>query len=494
MLTGVARAMNFLHSIRIPSEQSNRVVGSRRNTTERSRLLHKFLTGSSVLIDDDLNARVSCPYFGRAITNYQPECLSRMAPYLAPEVISYSRFSEKSDVYSFGIIMFEMASFESPYYGFRYREILRNVIQGHRPDPERIPETCPQAYIQLMQQCWNEDIDARPNFPEILKTLDFLLGQCLLLEKDVGGVSVPTRRSTATKTTIAEVTTRHDVLSKSYTAVQPNLIPNVTIDYHYNAIGDGDSEGEGDDEPAGPGSYSDHEDVPPSYVQLCKDLEQSRASRELAGRSLPPPPFKLSDVDFDLADLMDDKAPQEHARPVQIRHHNVDNEHSNSNSVGSQCDDDIPSHNIKSALHDALCSAALAGDITGADALLRAGANVHIGNDSALRVAARRGDVAMVKLLVSRGADVHADDDAALITASERGHVHVVEHLIIAGANVNANEGRALILAAKNGHRDIVLTLISNGIDLNVYGRVALLECVNHVDIVDVLLSRIETL
>ena len=35
-----------------------------------------------------------------------------------------------------------------------------------------IPEGCPKRYSKLMKKCWSSDINARPNFNEIVNKLD----------------------------------------------------------------------------------------------------------------------------------------------------------------------------------------------------------------------------------------------------------------------------------------------------------------------------------
>ena len=57
------------------------------------------------------------------------------------------------------------------------------------------------------------------------------------------------------------------------------------------------------------------------------------------------------------------------------------------------------------------------------------GANIHAGNDYALRWASDNGHPETVKLLLEAGADVHADNDCALRWASEEGHTEIVKLL-----------------------------------------------------------------
>jgi hypothetical protein len=62
-------------------------------------------------------------------------------------------------------------------------------------------------------------------------------------------------------------------------------------------------------------------------------------------------------------------------------------------------------------------------------ALLKAGANVHVYDDFALRWAARDGYVETVKILLKAGANVHACDDYALYLAEKYGNKETVKIL-----------------------------------------------------------------
>ena len=88
--------------------------------------------------------------------------------------------------------------------------------------------------------------------------------------------------------------------------------------------------------------------------------------------------------------------------------------------------------------------------------LLKAGADVHAGDDGSLGSASWIGHAEIVKLLLGAGADVHVKNDKPLISASESGHTEVVKILLEAGANVN---DEALRYAGRNGHTDVVKLL-----------------------------------
>ena len=61
--------------------------------------------------------------------------------------------------------------------------------------------------------------------------------------------------------------------------------------------------------------------------------------------------------------------------------------------------------------------------------LLEAGADIHNGDDYAIRSASYHGDSEVLRLLLEAGADVNARDDHALRWASENDHAEVVKIL-----------------------------------------------------------------
>ena len=80
-------------------------------------------------------------------------------------------------------------------------------------------------------------------------------------------------------------------------------------------------------------------------------------------------------------------------------------------------------------LNQSLIDASAQGDAEGVKSLLKAGADVHKGDDYAVRLASEDGRVEVVNLLLDAGANVHARDSRALRSASEYGHDEVVKIL-----------------------------------------------------------------
>jgi len=68
-------------------------------------------------------------------------------------------------------------------------------------------------------------------------------------------------------------------------------------------------------------------------------------------------------------------------------------------------------------------------------------------------------DAPFVQALIDAGADVHVRDDAAIWYAASRGHLEAVDVLIANGADVHAHNNEALFSARWNGHADVVALL-----------------------------------
>lgn len=139
--------------------------------------------------------------------------------------------------------------------------------------------------------------------------------------------------------------------------------------------------------------------------------------------------------------------------------------------------------------------------------LINAGADVHAGNDFALRYYSEHGNLDMVTILLSFGANVHADDEYALIHSVKNNHYSTAKYLLqegadamhnnslvfrqaaqvcnIAmcellldyGADVDANDGFALKWSYNSGYWDMVEWLIKNGASIGVKSTEELEVC-----------------
>ena len=95
--------------------------------------------------------------------------------YIAPEVILSRLYDYKADIYSFGIMLWEM------WYGKRallevegHVCVFFEVVEGTRPSHVQGSKKPPTGWKDLMQRCWDENADIRPDAAVCQKELTAL--------------------------------------------------------------------------------------------------------------------------------------------------------------------------------------------------------------------------------------------------------------------------------------------------------------------------------
>eukprot|EP00590_Aulacoseira_subarctica_P010550 CAMPEP_0172437842 /NCGR_PEP_ID=MMETSP1064-20121228/72475_1 /TAXON_ID=202472 /ORGANISM="Aulacoseira subarctica , Strain CCAP 1002/5" /LENGTH=635 /DNA_ID=CAMNT_0013186349 /DNA_START=234 /DNA_END=2138 /DNA_ORIENTATION=- len=95
--------------------------------------------------------------------------------YMSPEVSDNRPYNHKADVYSFGIILWELVTRKKPYEGMSRETFYQRVVRGDERPP--IHKKWPKELSQLMKRCWSGTVKDRPNFDEIVVTIDRLLSE-----------------------------------------------------------------------------------------------------------------------------------------------------------------------------------------------------------------------------------------------------------------------------------------------------------------------------
>jgi ankyrin repeat protein len=140
-------------------------------------------------------------------------------------------------------------------------------------------------------------------------------------------------------------------------------------------------------------------------------------------------------------------------------------------------DVNVPEADGATALH----WAAHWDDLSTADLLIRAGANVQAANGygiTPLALACTNGNGEMVALLLKAGADPNAarsTGETPLMTASRSGSLEAVKALLAHGASVDAKEPlegqTALMWAISERHADVARVLLEHSVDLHARTR-----------------------
>ena len=135
---------------------------------------HRDLAARNCLVGEKLQVKISD--FGLTRDIYESEYYrvsgtDRLLPvrWMAPESLTYGKFTSDSDVWSYGVVLWEIFTFgKIPYYLSSNKEVLEDVSLGKHLDP---PEGCSDVIKKLMLSCWKLRPSDRINFSQIIETL-----------------------------------------------------------------------------------------------------------------------------------------------------------------------------------------------------------------------------------------------------------------------------------------------------------------------------------
>eukprot|EP01026_Neomeris_dumetosa_P071610 TRINITY_DN7248_c0_g1_i1.p1 TRINITY_DN7248_c0_g1~~TRINITY_DN7248_c0_g1_i1.p1 ORF type:complete len:699 (+),score=104.91 TRINITY_DN7248_c0_g1_i1:208-2097(+) len=165
MLLHAARGMLCLHLHRPP-------------------IVHRDLKSPNLLVAKDWTVKVADFNLSRFLDT--STVISKAEPnnplWQAPEVIRGGKYTKRTDVYAFGIIMWEMMTALPPWGEEVHYYAVMQALMNEDARPSLEPEggilggwwKGHDEYIELMQQCWQQTAQLRPDFAKIAKKLNHL--------------------------------------------------------------------------------------------------------------------------------------------------------------------------------------------------------------------------------------------------------------------------------------------------------------------------------
>ena len=139
-------------------------------------IVYRTLKASSVLVwsleyTDEVNVKLANLERGEYKSASGLLGRTTFAAYPAPEMLRYlyrEEYSEKVDIYSFGILLYELVTRWQPFGGIHSSD---RFPSSHRPKLSGITTTGYTTLVQLMQECWQEDMTLRPSASNLVQQL-----------------------------------------------------------------------------------------------------------------------------------------------------------------------------------------------------------------------------------------------------------------------------------------------------------------------------------
>ena len=148
-------------------------VAATMKRVHRSKVIHRDLKLENVFMDDKLEPRIADFGLAKVVENSVDMTMAIGTPYImAPEIFMDEPYDMPVDVYAFAFLIYKMFTntiefadkkpIRSP------QQFMMKIGRGTRP---KKPESIPDVYWELVQNCWKQEPKQRLTFEEITEEL-----------------------------------------------------------------------------------------------------------------------------------------------------------------------------------------------------------------------------------------------------------------------------------------------------------------------------------
>jgi len=146
--------------------------------------IHRDLKTSNLLVDSNLTVKVCDFGLSQIVRKGQTlhdgrEGAKGTPLWMAPEVLLGKTFNEKADVYSFGLVLWQMITRRELFPEYTELEPFIEAICYRHVRPPLPADTLP-AVRDLVQACWANRPEQRPDFSQIVAALENIIVECAI--------------------------------------------------------------------------------------------------------------------------------------------------------------------------------------------------------------------------------------------------------------------------------------------------------------------------
>ncbi|XP_059822643.1 mitogen-activated protein kinase kinase kinase 20-like isoform X1 [Hypanus sabinus] len=136
------------------------------------KVIHRDLKSRNVVLAADKILKICDFGASRFHSHTTHMSLVGTFPWMAPEVIQSLPVAETCDTYSYGVVLWEMMTQEIPFKGLEGLQVAWLVVEKN--ERLTIPKSCPASFAEILHQCWETDPKKRPNFKQVLGSLEVM--------------------------------------------------------------------------------------------------------------------------------------------------------------------------------------------------------------------------------------------------------------------------------------------------------------------------------